>query len=63
MFKMVKEGWLEQCQEKELQPFPFCKSEWRTKIVISLPGREQLLEELHMGHPGVGSMNSLNSLA
>ena len=68
VLKMVQEGWPEPCQDKELQPFASRRAElsvqdgcilWGSKVVIPPPGRKQLLEELHMGHPGVGRMKSL----
>ena len=67
VLRLIQEGWPSEC-EKELQPFRSRHTElsvqdgcilWGNRVVIPQPGRKQILEELHAGHPGIARMKSL----
>ena len=61
VYKYIQNGWPNQCSE-ELQQFVRWKSELSTlngcilfgsRVLVPPPGRNQLLLELHQGHPGI----------
>ena len=67
VYKYIQNGWPNQCPE-ELQQFVRWKSELSTlsgcilfgsSVLVPPPGRNQLLLELHQGHPGISRMRSL----
>ena len=68
MLRLVQDGWLEQGHEKELQPFASWSNGlsvqdgcllWGNRVIMPPPGRQQILDELHWGHPGMTKMKSL----
>ena len=61
-------GWPDRCDDPKLKPFHSRRMElsthdgcilWGNRIVIHLPARTQVLDELHAGHPGVSRMKTL----
>ena len=67
VWRFVKQGWPKSAQP-EFCPYHSKKLEisiqndcvlWGSHIIISLPGREQLLSLLHDGHPGISKMKVL----
>ena len=63
----IQQGWPNNGDPK-LEPYSSRRLElscfdgcivWGTRIVIPLPGREAVLQELHEGHPGITRMKSL----
>ena len=67
VYKYIQNGWPNQCPE-ELQQFVRWKSELSTlngcilfgsRVLVPPPARNQLLLELHQGHPGISRMRSL----
>ena len=68
VLRLVQNGWPEHSQVKELQPFAVRSTEmsvqdgcllWGNRVIIPPQGRQQILNELHNGHPGVARMKSL----
>ena len=67
VWRFVKQGWLKSVQ-LEVCPHHSRKLElsiqdncvlWGSRIIIPMPGREQLLSLLHKGHPGVLKVKAL----
>jgi len=63
----ILNGWLQQIVS-ELKPFHNCCTElsvddncilWGNQVVIPPQGRQQLLDELHLAHPGIERMKAL----
>ena len=63
----IQQGWPSE-GNPDLKPFSSRRFElsvfegcilWGNRIVIPLPGREAVLQELHEGHPGISKMKSL----
>ena len=64
----VQQGWPSICPQEELKPFWNRKTElssldgcilWGSRVVIPKCGHEQLLQDLHDGHPGISKMKAL----
>ena len=64
----VQQGWPSVCPQEELKPFWNRKTElssldgcilWGSRVVIPKYGHEQLLQDLHDGHPGISKMKAL----
>ena len=67
VYKYIQQGWPQNCPEK-FRALNNRKSEFSTlngcilcgcRVVIPPQGRNQLLSELHHGHPGITKMKSL----
>ena len=65
--KMLLQGWKFTTNEA-LKPFQRRKDElsvqdgcilWGSRVVISPPGRQKIIDELHSAHPGISRMKSL----
>ena len=65
--KFMLEGWLSQVSP-ELQPFFTCRDElttmdglllWGMRVIVPAKQRKQVLEEFHIGHPGIVRIKSL----
>ena len=63
----IQQGWPRE-GNPDLELFSSCLFElsvyegcilWGNRIVIPLPGRQAVLQELHEGHPGISKMKSL----
>jgi len=68
VLQFIQSGWPDSCEDVELKPFWVRKMElsvqencimWGNRVVIPLPGRVSVLQELHDGHPGVSRMKRL----
>ncbi|KAG8191123.1 hypothetical protein JTE90_010047 [Oedothorax gibbosus] len=64
----VRKGWPSNQNSAELKPFFNRQHElsthkgcilWGTRVVIPLEGREKVLQELHLSHPGIVKMKAL----
>ena len=67
VLQYIQQGWPSD-GDPELEPYSSRRLElssyegcimWGTRIVIPPPGREEVLQELHEGHPGITRMKSL----
>ena len=67
VMQALLQGWPEE-KEPELEPFYSKRSElslycgcvvWGSRMVVPQRGREVVLQELHVGHPGMSKMKSL----
>ena len=67
VLQYIQQGWPIH-GDQELKPFWSKQTEltvqdgcllWGSRVVIPQPGRKQLLQELHEGHPGISRMKSL----
>ena len=67
VLQYIQQGWTIH-GDQELKPFWSEQTEltvqdgcllWGSRVVIPQPGRKQLLQELHEGHPGISRMKSL----
>ena len=65
--RFVKQGWPKSIKP-EFRPYHSRKLElsiqddcvlWGSRIIVPMPGREQLLSLLHDGHPGISKMKAL----
>jgi hypothetical protein len=68
VYTYIQNGWPEKCQSEELRPYFSRKCEldthdglvlWGGRIVVPRRGRDTLLDELHVGHPGIVRMKCL----
>ncbi|XP_056118298.1 uncharacterized protein K02A2.6-like [Rhinichthys klamathensis goyatoka] len=66
--RFVLQGWPSIVADAELKPFEKRKNElsvqdgcilWGSRVVVPLPGRARVLQEVHIAHPGVSRMKSL----
>ena len=64
----MQQDWPDVCPQEELKPFWNRKMElasldgcilWNSRAVIPKQGQQQVLQELHDGHPGISKMKSL----
>ena len=64
----VEQGWPSACPQEELRSFWVKRTElsvqegcvlWGSRIVVPSRGRSVLLQELHVGHPGIARMRSV----
>ena len=65
--RLVSHGW-KNTTDPDLRPYQQQKDElsirdgcilWGNRVVVPLPGRKSVLEELHLSHPGISRMKSL----
>ena len=70
VLEFVQRGWPEEV-EPELKPFFSRKEEmsvlkgcllWGSRVVVPNAGREAILTELHVGHPGISKMKALSRM-
>ena len=68
VFQLIQQGWPKHCPQPELKPYWCCRAEltcfkgcimWGSCVVIPTPGCKKLLQELHIGHPGICRMKGL----
>ena len=68
VIQFIQQQWPEHCPDPELKPYWCRRTEltcfkgcimWGSRVVIPAPGRKKLLQELHMGHPGICRMKGL----
>ena len=66
--QFIQQGWPEHCSQPELKPYWCRRTEltcfkdcimWGTRVVVPAQGRTKLLQELHIGHPGICRMKRL----
>ena len=64
----MQQGWPNVCSQEGLKPFWNRKTElasldgcimWNSRVVIPKQGQQQVLQELHDGHPGISKMKAL----
>ena len=64
----IQQGWPSHCDQPELKPYWSRQTElscfegcilWGTRVLVPPQGRQRLLEELHIGHPGMSRMKAL----
>lgn len=68
VIQFIQQQWPEYCPDPELKPYWCHRTEltcfkgcimWGSRVVNPAQGREKLLQELHMGHPGICRMKGL----
>jgi len=66
--QFMQSGWPNHCSQPELKPYWSRRNElscldgcilWGTRVIVPPAGRQQLLHELHIGHPGMSRMKAL----
>ena len=68
VIRFIQQQWPEHCPDPELKPYWNRRMEltcfkgcimWGSRVVIPEPGCQKLLQELHIGHPGICRMKGL----
>ena len=68
MVHHIQQGWPNHCEQSELKPYWSHRTElccfegcilWGTRVLIPPQGCQRILEELHIGHPGMSKMKAL----
>ena len=68
VLEFVKNGWPQYVEDLRLKPFFHCRYElsieqdcllWEIRVVIPTRYQKDMLDELHVGHPGIVRMKEL----
>ena len=68
VLQFIQQGWPKHCPQPELKPYWCRRTEltcfrgcimWGSQVVVPTQGRTKLLQELHIGHPGICRMKGL----